>query len=97
MLQLMRMALIIVLLIIVTGLPQKSTAQTIPSEIGIVFMHGKGGSPTGYVSILASSLEEKGYLVANLEMPWSGRRAYDVNVGVAGQEVDAALAKRPSR
>jgi predicted N-acetyltransferase YhbS len=35
-------------------------------------MHGKGGSPTKYVSDLASSLKDEGYLVANLEMPWSG-------------------------
>lgn len=28
----------------------------------------------------ASFLEQKGYLVANLEMPWSGRREYDVPV-----------------
>ena len=44
-----------------------------------------------HVPGLASSLEGKGYLVANLEMPWSGRRDYDVNVSAAVQEVDSAL------
>jgi len=68
-----------------------STAQTPSPTIGIVIMHGKGGSPTGYVAGLASSLEGKGYLVANLEMTWSGRRDYDVNVGAAVKEVESAL------
>jgi pimeloyl-ACP methyl ester carboxylesterase len=59
--------------------------------IGVVIMHGKGGTPTKWVEPLASGLEQKGYLVANLEMPWSGRRHYDVDVATADKEVDAAL------
>ncbi len=59
--------------------------------VGIVLMHGKGGSPTKHVSDLATSLERSGFLVANLEMPWSGRRAYDVDVGAAEKEVETAL------
>ena len=55
-------------------------------------MHGKGGRPTGYVANLAQTLEGKGYLVANLEMPWSGRRNYDVTVERGEQEVEAAVA-----
>ncbi|HXG52893.1 MAG TPA: alpha/beta fold hydrolase [candidate division Zixibacteria bacterium] len=54
-------------------------------------MHGKGGSPAKYVSSLAAALAQRGYLVANLEMPWSGRRGYDVNVAAAEAEVRAAL------
>ena len=61
------------------------------NKIGIVLMHGKGGSPTKYVAELASALEAQGILVANLEMPWSGKRDYDVNVAAAEQEVEAAL------
>ncbi|OGA33049.1 MAG: hypothetical protein A3G80_06455 [Betaproteobacteria bacterium RIFCSPLOWO2_12_FULL_62_13b] len=75
-----------------TTLPLAVAAETASSKLGIVIMHGKGGSPTRYVSELASSLEEKGYLVANLEMPWSGRRNYDVSVGAAEKEVESALA-----
>jgi pimeloyl-ACP methyl ester carboxylesterase len=63
-----------------------------PAKIGIVIMHGKGGSPTKNVSDLASALEAKGYLVANLDMPWSGRRDYDASVDAADNEVEAALA-----
>ena len=77
------------------GVAVLATALSIPvfaqEPIGIVIMHGKGGSPTGLVAGLARTLEEKGYLVANLEMPWSGRRNYDVPVGRAEEEVKAAL------
>jgi pimeloyl-ACP methyl ester carboxylesterase len=70
---------------------QASIADPGTVKIGIVVMHGKGGSPTKYVSDLASSLEGHGYLVANLEMPWSGRRDYDVDVQVADAEVEQTL------
>jgi pimeloyl-ACP methyl ester carboxylesterase len=63
-----------------------------PTQIGIVIMHGKGGSPSTYVADLATALNSKGYLVANIEMPWSGRRDYDVDVSHAEEEVEAALA-----
>lgn len=62
-------------------------------NIGIVVMHGKGGRPTGLVRQLAEGLQNKGYKVANIEMPWSGKRAYDVDVAGADREVDAAIAK----
>jgi pimeloyl-ACP methyl ester carboxylesterase len=60
-------------------------------KIGVVLMHGKGGLPAKHVSDLASSLREQGLLVANLEMAWSGRRDYDVDVGTAEGEVTSAL------
>lgn len=67
-------------------------AQEIPSsKIGIVVMHGKGGSPTRLVAQMAGSLQEKGYLVANLEMPWSKKRDYDVDATMALKEVEKAL------
>jgi len=56
-------------------------------KIGIVIMHGKGGSPSKHVADLASALEGKGYLVANLEMPWSGKRDYDATVSAAEEQV----------
>lgn len=73
------------------ALAQSSMAQAPPPAVGVVIMHGKGGSPARHVSGLASSLEQKGYLVANLEMPWSGSRAYSAGVDVAEKEVHAAL------
>ena len=65
-------------------------AQSEP--LGMVIMHGKGGSPTRRVADLARALEAKGYLVANLEMAWSGSRNYDVPVSRAEEEVAAAVA-----
>lgn len=61
------------------------------AQTGIVIMHGKGGSPEGLVKPLADGLAQKGHLIANLEMPWSGKRHYDRDVAAAEQEVTAAL------
>ena len=74
------------------ALPLPASAQTTAANIGIVVMHGKGGSPTGLVNTLAEGLKSKGLEVANIEMPWSGKRQYDVGVAAAEKEVDAALA-----
>ena len=69
-----------------------SAALAQPTGIGIVIMHGKGGGPAFLVADLARSLEATGYLVANLEMPWSGKRNSDVPVAKAVEEVETALA-----
>ncbi len=71
--------------------PLNAIAETNNSKIGFVLMHGKGGTPLNYISDLAGPLEQQGFLVANLEMPWSGRRDYDVTVQAAESEVEAAL------
>ncbi|MEN6585090.1 MAG: alpha/beta fold hydrolase [Sulfuricella sp.] len=68
-----------------------ASAETVTTKIGVVLMHGKGGSPSKHVAELAASLEQRGFLVANVEMPWSGRRDYDVDVAVAEREVESAL------
>ncbi|MDR3391657.1 MAG: alpha/beta hydrolase [Sulfuriferula sp.] len=72
-------------------LPLTAFAETGNDKIGIVIMHGKGGSPTQHVAALAAALSAQGMLVANLEMPWSGRRNYDVDVTTAESEVESAL------
>lgn len=61
------------------------------SRIGVVVMHGKGGRPDGLVGELASSLAGRGMQVRNLEMPWSGRRNYDVAPDAGEAEVAQAL------
>ena len=68
-----------------------ATAQPATARVGVVVMHGKGGSPSGHVATLAAGLEARGYLVANLEMPWSGRRHYDAPVAAAEEQVESAL------
>jgi pimeloyl-ACP methyl ester carboxylesterase len=77
------------------AIPGEAAAEAPP--MGMVIMHGKGGSPTKLVAELANALAGKGYLVANLEMPWSGRRAYDVSVERAEEEVASALAALRSK
>lgn len=79
------------LLMLCMLIPLTAIAETSHIKIGIVLMHGKGGSPSKYVSELASSLEKQGFLVANLEMPWSGWREYDVNVSTTEREIELAL------
>jgi len=65
-------------------------AQETP-RIGIVLMHGKAGRPEGVIHELAMSLEARGFLLANLEMPWSSRRDYDVDVAAGEKQVVDAL------
>jgi pimeloyl-ACP methyl ester carboxylesterase len=60
-------------------------------EVGVVVMHGKGGHPSAHVNGLAQALERSGHLVANLEMPWSRRRQYDVDLQTGVAEVTRAL------
>jgi esterase/lipase len=60
--------------------------------MGIVIMHGKAGSPSKHVADLAKALKKAGYLVANIEMPWSGKRNYDVSTEAAEMEIEKALA-----
>ncbi|HJV92523.1 MAG TPA: alpha/beta hydrolase [Azonexus sp.] len=79
------------LLMLGIGAPRPAIAKANPVRMGIVLMHGKGGAPTRLVADLAAALESRGWLVANLEMPWSGRRDYDVDVEAAEREVEAAL------
>ena len=82
--------LIVAAAIAPTLLTVPAAAQSTP--IGIVVMHGKGGSPTArHMTPFVIELERKGLMVANLEMPWSGRRDYDANVETAEAEVTAAL------
>jgi len=63
-------------------------ASAAPGDLGIVLMHGKGGSPSGYVRELASALKSKGYLVSTPVMPWSDRRIYDATFDEAMTEID---------
>lgn len=75
----------------VVSLSVQVVAADASPKIGAVVMHGKGGGPEKLVKGLANYLQANGCLVANLEMPWSGRRKYDVGVDGAVQEVKAAL------
>jgi pimeloyl-ACP methyl ester carboxylesterase len=61
------------------------------TDIGVVVMHGKSGAPTRLVGKLADALEKEGFQVANLEMPWSSARQYDVSLEAGVGELTRAL------
>lgn len=63
-------------------------ALAAPTDVGIVLLHGKWGSPNQMQS-LARDLEAKGYKVAAPEAAWSGRRLYDKDYPAALQEIKA--------
>jgi pimeloyl-ACP methyl ester carboxylesterase len=75
------------LLLLALALPARA-AET----IGIVLMHGKGGSPERLVVTLAAALERAGYLVERPEMCWSQHRLYDKPYLDCLAEIDAAVA-----
>lgn len=69
------------------------SAEPSPSDIAVVVMHGKGGSPGKWVNDLALTLELEGFHVANLDMPWSHRRQYNATMDESANEITAALDK----
>jgi pimeloyl-ACP methyl ester carboxylesterase len=83
------LASLTILLATGSGMTMANTEAT--NAIGVVIMHGKGGMPTRFVNDLEATLANKGFLVANIEMPWSGRRDYDVDIATAEAQVQTAL------
>ena len=60
-------------------------------DLGVVLLHGKGGSPSGHVRELASTLQSQGHLVSTPTMPWAQHRIYDASFEEAMQEIDRAV------
>lgn len=86
----MKKAVVWLLTIAMAAAPLAAQAQE--PKPGAVVMHGKGGSPKSRViDGLASGLGAQGVLVANLDMPWSGARNYDVDAAAAEEQVREAL------
>ena len=61
-------------------------------DLGVVYLHGKGGWPGALNGGIVSALKEEGALVATPEMPWSFHRRYDATFDQALTEIDAAIA-----
>ena len=80
----------VILGIVMLVLPLVAQSVT-SSQIGVIVMHGKGGMPSKHVAEFAKRLEEKGYIVANIEMPWSKKREYDVTMETAHKELESVL------
>jgi drug/metabolite transporter (DMT)-like permease len=62
----------------------------VAGDLGVVLLHGKGGSPTGYIRGLADALQAKGYPVAAPAFAWSKDRIYDASFEAAMLEIDQA-------
>ena len=80
--------IVISLVVIFVMSGQVTMADSIPGEkIGIVLMHGKGGT-TSYVDDLGDSLKKLGIIVKTPLMPWSKGRIYDKGYEESMAEID---------
>ena len=79
-----------IILVVLLALPHGASAA---AKCGVVFMHGKWGSPGKHITGVAFQLRQIGCLVETPDMPWSGQRRYDVPASVAMQEIDASVAR----
>jgi pimeloyl-ACP methyl ester carboxylesterase len=66
-------------------------------DIGIVLMHGKNGTPHGYIATLAGSLRRAGLQVETPEMPWSKNRIYAKSYDDSMLEIDEAVNRLKSK
>ena len=66
-------------------------------DIGIVLMHGKNGTPHGYIATLAGSLRRAGLQVKTPEMPWSRNRIYAKSYEDSMLEIDEAVNRLKSK
>jgi len=66
-------------------------------DIGIVLMHGKNGTPHGYIATLAGSLRRAGLQVKTPEMPWSRNRIYAKSYEDSMLEIDKAVNRLKSK
>lgn len=57
-------------------------------DLGVVLLHGKAGSPSGYIRELTTSLQSNGHLVSTPTMPWAENRIYDASFNEALREID---------
>lgn len=68
-------------------------------KIGVVLMHGKGGTakPQSPIGPLIAKLQGAGFLVDAPDMPWSRSRFLDKDYPGAMAEIDAAIARLKKR
>ncbi len=66
--------------------------------LGVVVLHGKDARPPHRPLVqLEQALTAAGLLFEEPEMPWSGRRGFDVDYEQAMAEIDAAVARLKAR
>lgn len=84
----MKRLLLILASLIVLGLSARG--QAAETDVGIVLLHGKWERPPTHITVLARTLESKGFKVATPTMPWSSLRDYDTDYPGALAEIEAA-------
>ncbi|MBI5042847.1 MAG: alpha/beta hydrolase [Nitrospirae bacterium] len=68
------------------------------AKIGIVLLHGKGGSPKSrHLSGLVRDLEKEGFIVITPEMPYSKDREYDKSYEDTVSEIDKYVSELKKR
>lgn len=86
------------ILLLALGIALAPFAMGQGNGLGIVVMHGKGGQPGApHITDFVERLEKRGFLVANIEMPWSRNRNYDVPVARGEEELAGAVADLRSK
>jgi len=79
----------LVILAAIIGIAAPVSATT----IGVVLMHGNTDSPSGTIALLATAMENAGYLVERPEMCWSYRRRRDRAFLDCLEELEAPIAR----
>lgn len=81
----------LIAILVVTLLSTAAAAQSTALP-GVIVLHGKGGRPEGLTAPLDAALQQRGWSVASLDMPWSGSRKYNAGVAAAETQVSEAVA-----
>jgi pimeloyl-ACP methyl ester carboxylesterase len=78
-------------LLVAPALPHPALSLEL-SELGVVFVHGKGMWPGAFDGGIVNLLREAGAKVATPGMPWSFTRIYAASYQEGLREIDAAVA-----
>lgn len=89
-----RLALFLALLISHCLTPEPARAA---ERLGVVVLHGKGGSPDRHVAETVRVLRNVGFHVAAPEMPWSRKRGFDASYQQALVEIGLAVGELRSK
>lgn len=76
-------------LILICGLLLSATV--LAQDMGVVLLHGKWSRPGALTQSLAVALEQQGWPVVQLTMPWAGSRLYDADYASGLEQIADAV------
>lgn len=85
--------LIAILALLLSCLSLPASAWAADGKVGVLVMHGKHGTPERGVAGLDDKLRSAGFLVLNLEMPWSKKRDFDKSYSEALSEMEEDVSR----